>query len=286
MGKTTHQPHDAAIRARLLNTLGIYKKLAPVRTSNESIRRKYMMRGNVPPHYHPYNMILHGSSTSSGGAHPAVIGGKPVIPRQEPLKDQTPTSSSSSSPSSSLPPRLFWNPSSFSPTFSSSSPSNSAPTTSPPSSIGGDGSGSGRVSIHFDSNVSVVVIPSRHQYSNRIKRCMWSNSSEIRENAERNAMEFRAEGWDWHSVLEDDDMYRNASTGELVHPVWVNQEGFSLIEDEEEEEDSESSVLSLEWDGPSAPTLTRSLSRVTDGLNQMTIVESLNQMMIDNNHNT
>jgi hypothetical protein len=118
---------------------------------------------------------------------------------------------------------------------------------------------------------------------------MWSNSSEIRENAERNAMEFRAEGWDWHSVLEDDDMYLNASTGELVHPVWVNNhhpEGFSLIEDEEEEveEDSESSALSLEWEGPSAPTLTRSLSRVTDGLNQMIIVESLDQMMIDN-HN-
>jgi hypothetical protein len=281
MGKTTHQPHDSAIRARLLNTLGIYKKLAPVRTSNESIRRKYMMRGNVPPHYQPYTTIHHGSSTSSSSAA-NVIGGKPVIPCQEPLKDQT----SSSSPSSSLPPRLFWNPSFFSPTFSNSSPSTSAPTTSPPSSIGGDGSGSGRGSIQFDSNVSVVVIPSRHQYSNRIKRCMWSNSSEIRENAERNAMEFRAEGWDWHSVLEDDDMYRNASTGELVHPVWVNQEGFSLIEDEEEEEDSESSALSLEWDGPSAPTLTRSLSRVTDGLNQMTIVESLNQMMIDNNHNT
>jgi hypothetical protein len=78
--------------------------------------------------------------------------------------------------------------------------------------------------IHFDSTVMVFCIPSRHEYSNRMKKFMWHDWEEIHENAQRNRREFAAEGWDWHTVLEDDDMYVDAITGELIHPCWFNGE--------------------------------------------------------------
>jgi hypothetical protein len=82
--------------------------------------------------------------------------------------------------------------------------------------------GSTAASIQFSQEVMVVSIPSRHEYSNRIRKFIWSDSAEIQENVERNCIEFAAEGWDWHTVLEKDDMYVDASTGELVHPCWFD----------------------------------------------------------------
>lgn len=102
--------------------------------------------------------------------------------------------------------------------------------------------------IQFHTDVAVLPIPSRHEYSNRIKKCLWSDASEIQENAERNRVEFAWEGWSWTTVLEDDEMYVDATTGELVHPVWFEEE------DEEEESTSEK-YLNME-----SPSLTRSES--------------------------
>ncbi|KAG7351970.1 hypothetical protein IV203_008018 [Nitzschia inconspicua] len=78
--------------------------------------------------------------------------------------------------------------------------------------------------IQFNNNVMVVPIPSRHAYSKRIKQAFWMNGAELQANAERNRYEFASEGWDFHQVLEDEDFYVNTVTGQLVHPCWVEDE--------------------------------------------------------------
>jgi len=75
--------------------------------------------------------------------------------------------------------------------------------------------------IAFQDQVEVMPIPTRHEYSNRIKSRIWSNRYELQENAERNAVEFASEGWNWRNVTEDEGMYICSVSGELVHPAWV-----------------------------------------------------------------
>lgn len=81
--------------------------------------------------------------------------------------------------------------------------------------------------IAFQEDVEVVPIPTRYEYSDRIKSRIWSNRHELQENAERNAVEFAAEGWDWQQVKSDEEMYICSATGELVHPVHLQH----LLED-------------------------------------------------------
>jgi hypothetical protein len=73
--------------------------------------------------------------------------------------------------------------------------------------------------VVFDEDVLVAPIPTRYEFSNRIKAKIWSNRYELAENAERNALEFAAEGWNWRNVTEDDGMYICSTSGELVHPI-------------------------------------------------------------------
>ena len=75
--------------------------------------------------------------------------------------------------------------------------------------------------IAFQDHVEVMPIPTRHEFSNRIKSRIWSNRYELQENAERNAVEFASEGWNWRNVTEDEGMYICSVSGELVHPAWV-----------------------------------------------------------------
>jgi hypothetical protein len=61
-------------------------------------------------------------------------------------------------------------------------------------------------------------------YSNRIKKTLWINGTELKKTADKNRHEYSAEGWDWNNVLEDEDMYVDMATGEKVHPCWVECE--------------------------------------------------------------
>ena len=80
-------------------------------------------------------------------------------------------------------------------------------------------SGKKKKSIKFAPSVSVVQIPMRTEYSSRIATRLWSSKAEIRDNANRNVLEFSAENWDWRNVVEDDGMFVCTVSGELVHPV-------------------------------------------------------------------
>lgn len=73
--------------------------------------------------------------------------------------------------------------------------------------------------ITFCEKVDVVLIPTRHEYSNRIKSLIWSDPQELQENAMRNTREFAAEDWKWENAIEDESMYVCSVSGELIHPI-------------------------------------------------------------------
>ena len=75
--------------------------------------------------------------------------------------------------------------------------------------------------IQFNSVVQSMPIPSHLDYSDRVKRLIWSNGTEIRQNAQRNAREFAFEGWSAQYVLEEDQMYLDVGSMEFIHPVHV-----------------------------------------------------------------
>jgi len=73
----------------------------------------------------------------------------------------------------------------------------------------------------FDEVVAVVPIPTRGEYSPHMRTRLWASPSEIVQNVARNLVEYTAEGCNWRTVMEDDDMFVCTSTGELIHPVHV-----------------------------------------------------------------
>lgn len=95
-----------------------------------------------------------------------------------------------------------------------------------------DGVSLRKTRIAFQEDVEVMPIPTRYEYSDRIKSRIWSNRHELQENAERNALEFASEGWNWRNVTEDDGMYICSQSGELVHPIHLKH----LVEEEEDVE--------------------------------------------------
>jgi hypothetical protein len=191
MGKAAlASSHDHAIRAKLLNRLGIHKNVAVRNNNVDCPRQKHRIRS-----------IGTSISTSTSGSR-SIIGN--VVSFLEPLKDHQTRDETSTVRLASRVRR-----------------------------------------IHFNTDVTVLPIPSHHEYSKRIKKFLWSNGEEIQENAERSRIEFASEGWDWHTVLEDDDMYVDSNTGERVHPCWFD----------EEHSESEEEYLDLE-----RPSLTRSES--------------------------
>lgn len=91
-------------------------------------------------------------------------------------------------------------------------------------------------SVTFEEIVSVVEIPSRHQYSNRVKKHLWSGRDEISEMANRNIIEFEFEDFDWRNVVLDDEMYIDSLNGRLVHPCHIPNGGTCFDDTKEEGE--------------------------------------------------
>mmetsp|Transcript_11886 Transcript_11886/g.34096 ORF Transcript_11886/g.34096 Transcript_11886/m.34096 type:complete len:238 (+) Transcript_11886:318-1031(+) len=89
-------------------------------------------------------------------------------------------------------------------------------------------------SVRFNTVVCGVKIPSRNQYSRRIRQTLWRDRYELSEMVERNTTEFHAENYDWNQVVLDEEMYVDATSGERVHPCHV--EGH-LFDDTDEDED-------------------------------------------------
>jgi hypothetical protein len=183
---------DAAIRARLLNKLGIYgdvnapAKQAPMTAAQH--RRLRILRGMG------VGYTLHPSPPDGSAVRPPLDGSMTTL---EPLKAHGMQSSLSSSLSSSK---------------SSTDGTLKATTVDKQDRH-----------IMFQDQVEVIPIPTRYEYSDRIKSRIWSNRHELQENAERNAMEFAAEGWNWRTVTEDEGMYICSLSGELVHPIHLQE---------------------------------------------------------------
>jgi len=73
--------------------------------------------------------------------------------------------------------------------------------------------------VSFGPSVCVRPIPTRSEYSDRMKSQIWSSRHELQMNAQRNVIEFTAENWDWRQAASDDDMIICDVTGERVHPI-------------------------------------------------------------------
>ena len=94
--------------------------------------------------------------------------------------------------------------------------------------------------VHFDSSVTVLLIPSRHDFSNRIASELWTPLDELQENAARNSLEFAAERYDWKQVVTEHDMV--VVGNELVHPIHFGIVLDSCNDDLQEDDDDESQV--------------------------------------------
>jgi hypothetical protein len=84
--------------------------------------------------------------------------------------------------------------------------------------------------VQFVPDVTVLPIESHRGYSKRLKKTLWTDSEELQDLAHRNQLEFAAEGFDYKQVLEDEQFYMDAETGELVHPYWIDGQDCVVVD--------------------------------------------------------
>jgi hypothetical protein len=73
-------------------------------------------------------------------------------------------------------------------------------------------------SVSFDETVTVLTIPNKDAYSDRIRKHLWMEPHEMLQNTNRNTIEFASENWDWRQVADDVEFYICPMTGEKIHP--------------------------------------------------------------------
>jgi len=73
--------------------------------------------------------------------------------------------------------------------------------------------------VRFNPDVAVLQIPTRQEYSQRIKQHLWYTASQLQVMQQRNTIEFAADGFNVDQVCEEDEHYRSKTTGELIHPI-------------------------------------------------------------------
>jgi hypothetical protein len=71
-------------------------------------------------------------------------------------------------------------------------------------------------SVSFCTSVTVILIPSRTDYSDRIKHSLWTSAKELKEQVSRNCVEYAFEDWDWRRAVEEPNMI--LYHGQMVHP--------------------------------------------------------------------
>jgi hypothetical protein len=87
----------------------------------------------------------------------------------------------------------------------------------------GEKKGSQTKRVSFHTTVACIKIPSHREYSDRTKRSMWGSMKEIKANAVRNTAEFIHDKCQWRNCVEEDQMYLDSRSGNLVHPVHVQR---------------------------------------------------------------
>ena len=76
--------------------------------------------------------------------------------------------------------------------------------------------------VRFDSTVTVLSIPNRYSYSDRMRRYLWNAPDHMKREVIRNTVEYTADGWDWQAALEEKDHFFNPTTQEYIHPVHLD----------------------------------------------------------------
>lgn len=101
----------------------------------------------------------------------------------------------------------------------------------------------GAKSVAFDPMVTVHPILSHRAYSSRIHNAYWPSGVEMQTSMTRNCLEFAAENWDWHNVVEESDMLYDARANRLIHPVHVLQ---FLAEQQQQQQLRQTEMESME----------------------------------------
>jgi hypothetical protein len=203
------QQQDQQIRARLLHKLGIHgssSRSSPPSdiTSSSSSSSKPIAPSSIQIHQPP--------STAAEQRRDRILRGMGV---GYTLKTLPPDSSAIRNPLQGVKPTIEPLKATLDDQGGMSTASSSADSIA----SGNGGLKQRKTRIMFQEDVEVMPIPTRYEYSDRIKSRIWSNRHELQENAERNAVEFASEGWNWRNVTEDDGMYICSQSGELVHPI-------------------------------------------------------------------